>query len=69
MGFSQGDFKWSEKVELKENYTEWNYFFSYSKDHTCSLLIPKIIVKIKIFYHNFQDPTFFNEIAFWKVYK
>ena len=49
MGFSQGDFKWSEKVELKENYTEWNYFFSYSKDHTCSLLIPKIIVKIKIF--------------------
>ena len=47
MGFSQDDFIRSEKVELKENYTKWNYFF-YSKDHMCRL-IPKIIVKIKIF--------------------
>ena len=36
MGFSQGDFIWSEKVELKENYTRWNKLF-YSKDHTCRL--------------------------------
>ena len=25
--FSQGDFMQFEKVELKENYTEWNLFF------------------------------------------
>ena len=31
MGFSQGDFIRSEKVELKENY------LFYSKDHTCRL--------------------------------
>ena len=54
MGFSQGDFIQSEKVELKESYTKWNEFF-YSKDHTCRLLIPKIIVKVKIFLQNFED--------------
>ena len=46
LGFSEGDFIRFEKVKLKENYTKWNYFF-YSEDHTCRLLIPKI-VKIKI---------------------
>ena len=48
MGFSKVNFIRSEKVELKENYTKWNLFF-YLKDHTCRLLIPKIIVKIKNF--------------------
>ena len=28
MGLSQGDFIRSEKIELKENYTKWNYFFT-----------------------------------------
>ena len=33
------------------------FFLTYSKDHTCRLLIPKIIVKTKIFLRNFQDPN------------
>ena len=69
MGFSQGYFIWSEKVELKENYTKWNFFFlTYSKDHTCRLLIPKIIVKTKIFLCNFQDPTLKMETLLTNAY-
>ena len=32
-------------------------YFSYLEDHTCRLLNPKIIIKIKISQHNFQNPT------------
>ena len=37
MGFSQGDFIQSEKVELNENYTKRNCLFFNSKDCMCRL--------------------------------
>ena len=42
--FSQGDVMQFEKVELKENYTEWNLFF-YSKDHKCRLQGNTLFIK------------------------
>ena len=43
------------------------FFLTYSKDHTCRL-IPKIIVKTKIFLRNFQDPTLKMETLLTNAY-